>query len=73
VAGLEAAARDLRRFEQASRQAGSGELYDRQLRQAGRLLQTPALQNSAMTLADRARLMELLLGPEEALALLRQT
>jgi hypothetical protein len=72
VAGLEAAARDLRRFEQASRQAGSGELYDRQLRQAGRLLQTPALQNSAMTLADRARLMELLLGPEEALALLRQ-
>ncbi len=65
ITGLEAVARDLRAFEQASRQAGSGELYDRILRDAGKRIAATSLPR-----IDRMRLVEILNNSDTALALL---
>ncbi len=67
-AQLEASARDLRRLESAGRRLGSGEHYDA-------LVQSVAAQfhdqGSGLELVDRVRMVEILSGPDEALALLR--
>ncbi len=72
IPGLEAAARDLRRFESAARQMGGPEVYDELLRgaaeQVGSLPPTVAL-----TRADRVRLVEILAGSEQALRLLAKS
>ena len=64
---LEAAARDLRRLETAGRRLGSGDHYDD-------LVRTVAAQfrdhDKGLGLADRVRMVEILSGPDEALALL---
>ena len=64
---LEHAARDLRRLETAGRRLGSGEHYDA-------LVQTVSAQfrkhDKGLGLADRVRIVEILSGPDEALALL---
>jgi hypothetical protein len=69
VAAIEATARDLRRFEMVARQVGGGEAYDRQLRRATEMLQ-PRPDESPATFVDRVRLIEILQGPEAALAVL---
>ena len=66
MTGLEAVARDLRAFEQASRKAGSGELYDRRLRDAAKTVATMQLAP-----IDRMRLIEILTNSENALTLFR--
>ncbi len=65
ITGLEAVARDLRAFEQASRQAGSGDLYDRTLREAGKRIAATSLPR-----IDRMRLVEILNNSDTALTLL---
>ena len=68
MATLEEAARRLRRLEFAGRRLGGGNHYDR-------LLRTAAQQISAGehgSPVERARLVEILAGPEAALALLRR-
>ncbi len=67
VAALETAARDLRRLETAGRRLGSGERYDATLLAVSANLRSP---DTALGLADRVRLVEMLCGPDEALALL---
>jgi len=69
VAAIEATARDLRRFEMVARQVGGGEAYDRQLRRAAEALK-PHAGEAAETFMDRVRLVEILQGPEAALALM---
>jgi hypothetical protein len=70
VAALEQAARDIRRFELAARRIGGAAFYDRALRETAlRATSEPAA--AGLTRADRARLMELLVGPEEGLRLWR--
>ena len=65
ITGLETIARDLRAFEQASRQAGSGELYDRVLREAAKRIAAMSLPR-----IDRLRLVEIITSSETALTLL---
>lgn len=65
ITGLETVARDLRAFEQASRQAGGGELYDRILREAGTRIAATSLPR-----IDRMRLVEIITNSETALTLL---
>jgi hypothetical protein len=64
---LEATARDLRRLETAGRRLGSSEQYDA-------LVQSVAAQfrdrKNGLGLSDRVRMVEILSGPDEALALL---
>jgi hypothetical protein len=66
---LEAAARELRRFEQAGRQAGNGGSYDRLLRQAAQSLATMPQTSDTLSLIERARLVEILLDADAAMAL----
>lgn len=67
VAGMEACARDLRRLEAAGRKLGSGEHYDALLTGAA----TAICDNpGSLGLADQVRLVEILAGPDEAMALL---
>jgi hypothetical protein len=68
VEDLEEAARELRRFEHAARHIGSGDFYDRALRQATARLTGP--EAGSLSVSDRVRLTELLLGPDAAMALL---
>ena len=68
IATMEAFARDLRRLETAARKLGSGDFYDAQLAAAAAAMQD--IQGD-LGLADRVRLVEILAGPEQALALLR--
>ncbi|WP_158747219.1 hypothetical protein [Acidisphaera sp. L21] len=67
LGAMEATARDLRRLESAGRRLGSGEHYDA-------LMQSLSAQfrdhTNGLGLADRVRLVEILSGPDEALALL---
>ena len=67
LAQLEHAARDLRRLETAGRKLGSGEHYDA-------LVQTVSQRfrdaRTGLGLAERVRMVEILSGPDEALALL---
>ena len=67
IADLEARARDLRRLEAAGRLLGSAACYDALLRQAILSLRSPG---AGLTVAERARLTEILAGPEEALTLM---
>jgi hypothetical protein len=69
IAVLEAAARDLRRFEVAARRIGSAEQYDQQLRSATEALR-PRPDEDAAARVSRIRLVEILGGPEAAMAML---
>ncbi len=67
VATLEAGARDLRRLETAGRRLGGNEQYDAMLQRAAAPIRDGG---SALSLTDRVHLLEILAGPEAALALL---
>lgn len=69
VERLETAARELRRFEHVARRVNGSDHYDRLLRRTAGLL-APRGSDSADTRIDRLRLAEILLGPEQALAML---
>jgi len=70
IATLEATARALRRFETTARQIGSAEHYDMLLRRAAEVLRPTATEDASERI-DRIRLMEILRGPDAALALLK--
>jgi hypothetical protein len=65
IATLESTARDLRRFEAASRAFGGGASYEKALGAASRTLVHPASRQAPI---DVARLLEILDGPEAALS-----
>jgi hypothetical protein len=65
---LEAAARDLRRFETEARRIGGAESYDAILRRAAREIARDG--SVPLGLVDKVRMVELLAGPEDALRLL---
>ncbi len=67
IIGLEATARDLRRYETIARRLGSAEHYDRHLKSAAAAL-TPQSNEPMQTIVDRMRLIEILRGPEAAAA-----
>ncbi len=67
VTELEAAARGLRRLETAGRRLGSADRYETMLNDIALSVKAP---DSGFGLADRVRLVEILAGPDEALALL---
>lgn len=64
---LEAAARDLRRFEGVARRLGGAEHYDGSLRAAAAALK-PRSGEPLQTIIDRVRLIEILQGSEAAAA-----
>ncbi len=67
VKALEATARHLRELESEARLIGGGETYDAQLRDAAAAVRA---EGTAMSLAERVRLVEILAGSEAAMALL---
>jgi hypothetical protein len=67
VIRLERSARDLRRFEMIARRLGGGDHFDRNLKQAAAAL-APQPDEPRATLIDRIRLIEILQGPEAAIA-----
>jgi len=69
VATLEAAARDLRRFEHVARRISGSDHYDRQLRALVSGL-APDKADDPQARVDRLRLAEVLLGPEQAMQML---
>ncbi len=70
IRSIESMARDLRQLEQAGRRVGgSGPHYDRSLRHAAELLKG-APSRPELTAIDKIRIVEILLGPEAALAML---
>ena len=69
VVAIERTARDLHRFERASRALGGTDSYDRMLKEAAQAL---AASNAVISnRTDVARLVEIVQGPEAALAVLR--
>lgn len=68
TASVEAAARGLRQLEMEARSLGSGATYDALLRQAAEAVTGLAVKGS-LPRAGTLRLVELLLGPEAALAM----
>ena len=64
---LEVTARDLRRLESAGRRLGSGEHYDSLVKTVSDRFRD---HRNGLGLADRVRMVEILSGPDEALALL---
>ncbi len=69
VAGMEAAARDLRALETEARTIGGASTYDLMLRQAAEAIKaSPAPGGLERT--DQIRLVEILAGPDAALAML---
>jgi hypothetical protein len=68
---LESAARSLRRFEVAARRIGSADQYDQQLRHAAEALR-PKPDEDAVARVSRIRLVEILRGPEAAMAMLKK-
>ena len=69
ICTMETSARDLRRLESAARKLGSGEHYDEILaKTAGALCNLPG----SLGLADQVRLVEILAGSDQAVALLKQ-
>jgi hypothetical protein len=70
MASLETAARDLRRFEAAARQIGGADQYDRQLQGAAQSLR-PVAGEDALARISRIRLVEILHGPDAAMAILK--
>ena len=69
VEQFESTARELRKYEFVARRLGSGEHYDRMLRQAAETLKPQANETMATTV-DRIRLIEILQGSEAAAAAL---
>lgn len=70
VAQAEAGARDLRRFEVTARRVGAREHYDRELRKAAdQMRPTPA--DSPRARIDKIRVVEIIAGPETAMAMLK--
>ena len=67
VAAIEARARDLRSFEGAARKLGSATYYDTLLADAALTIRKAP---GPLGLADQVRLVEILAGPEQALAML---
>jgi hypothetical protein len=67
IAALEETARGLRRLESAGRRLGGGDHYDRTLRAAAREIG----EGGSGSAVERARLVEILAGPDAALALLQ--
>lgn len=70
VAGLEAAARDLRRLEAAGRRLGQEVAFDRLVAEAVPKLLDLARPPRGLGRAEVARLVEILAGPQAALPLL---
>jgi len=70
VASLEASARDIRRFEAAARRIGGAEQYARQLHRVAETLR-PGLGDDGAVRAKRLRLVEILEGPDAAMAMLK--
>jgi hypothetical protein len=69
LAALEATARDLRALESEARRNGSAELFDRLLEETAATVK--ALDaGGPLGLIDKVRLVEILVGPDEALAVL---
>jgi hypothetical protein len=69
LAHLEATARNLRALESEARRIGSAELYDTLLQETAATIKT--LDGSGpLGLVDKVRLVEILVGPDEALAVL---
>jgi hypothetical protein len=64
---FENTARELRRFESAARRLGGGEHYDSKLRQAMQAL-WPQEKDDALANISRVRLIEILCGPDAAVA-----
>ncbi len=71
VAGLETAARHLRRLEAAGRRIGAETAFDRMVRDAVERLATLAANPGGLARTDAARLVEILAGSEAAVPLLR--
>lgn len=69
VQALEATARSLRALETEARTIGSGTTYDRLLNKAAEAIGVRAMEGG-MDLVDQMRLVEILSGPEAAMALL---
>jgi hypothetical protein len=69
VTTLEAAARGLRMLETEARAIGSGSTYDLLLGKAAEAIKDGAMRDT-LTPIDRLRLVEILAGPEAALAML---
>jgi hypothetical protein len=69
ITAMELAARELRRFETIARQIGSAEHYDRHLQHAAEVLR-PIAGEDASALIGRIRLVEILRGPDAAMAML---
>ncbi|HXA25410.1 MAG TPA: hypothetical protein VNW90_24275 [Acetobacteraceae bacterium] len=69
LAALEATARNLRELESEARRIGSPELYDTLLRETAATV-TTLEPGGPLSLVDKVRLVEILVGPDEALAVL---
>ena len=69
VPAIETAARGLRILEMAARTVGSGAVYDRLLAEAAQAVKADVMRDK-LTLVDRVRLVEILQGPDAALAML---
>jgi hypothetical protein len=69
LAALEATARDLRALESEARRNGSAELYDTLLDETAATVKTLDA-GGPLGLIDKVRLVEILVGPDEALAVL---
>ena len=68
IFALEAAAREVRRFETTARRLGGAEHYDRTIKSALTSLK-PQPGEEMQTVIDRMRLIEILRGPEAAMAM----
>jgi hypothetical protein len=69
LTALEATARNLRALEGEARRIGSAEFYDTLLRETATTVRTLP-SDGALSLVDKVRLVEILAGPDEALAVL---
>ena len=69
IAGLEATARGLRVLETEARTVGGGGVYDMLLGKAATAIENRGL-SGILPVADQVRLVEILVGPEAALALI---
>jgi hypothetical protein len=69
LAALEATARNLRALESEARRIGSAELYDTLLSETAATVKTLET-GGPLGLVDKVRLVEILVGPDEALAVL---
>jgi hypothetical protein len=70
---LETAARSLRMLETEARAIGSGAAYDLLLRRAADMIKKNGAPGGQMGTVDQVRLVELLAGPEAALAMLSRS